>query len=488
MSLSDRSARLLAWIVPPLFCLALYWPGLLAWFQKDDFAWLGARWGIQSWHDLAWTLFAFHTEGTFRPWSHGAFFMSISAIFGVYALPFRIVAFLTQFANATLLNVIASKLTGSRAAGFWGAILWIANGSLATPMSWTCAYNVILGAFFILLAFWLFLRYVESGDRRYYAAQFAVFVLGFGALETNLVYPVLVGTYVLCSNRKYLGKVVPLVLVSMAYTVWHLWMTPTATSGPYRAYFDSSIFSTLWNYWKVALGPNRLILLGIWPLRWRSLLAVILMVALFCFLIQRLRKRDWAVALGLVWFVTSLVPVLPLRDHFDPMYLTIPTIGLAIWGAWAVVCGWRSSWFYKAAAAVVVCIYLAVSLPVARVGSRAISNDSVMVKAVVLGIVNAARKDDGSLVLLSGVDDDMYHGLYYYRPFGAYGMWDVYLTPESRVNIHTPIDPDSLANFFPSEQRIRQAAMDGRLQVLDVSGESPRDVTVEYERSHPYTD
>src|SRR5690349_3323501 len=28
------------WTVPSLFCLLLYWPGLRAWFQADDFVWL----------------------------------------------------------------------------------------------------------------------------------------------------------------------------------------------------------------------------------------------------------------------------------------------------------------------------------------------------------------------------------------------------------------------------------------------------------------
>ena len=34
----NRLARPAYWIAPPLFCLAVYWLGLKAWFQQDDFA------------------------------------------------------------------------------------------------------------------------------------------------------------------------------------------------------------------------------------------------------------------------------------------------------------------------------------------------------------------------------------------------------------------------------------------------------------------
>ena len=157
-------------------------------------------------------------------------------------------------------------------------------------------------------------------------------LLGFGALETNLIYPVLLAAYTLGSNRKYFGKVVTLFAVSVAYIALHLWITKPPTLGPYRPYFDRSIFSTLWMYRKSALGPNRLSVLGIFPSPWRSLMAIVLMLAQAGFLIDRLRKRDWIAAIFPVWFVASLAPVLPLRGQFQMQYLTVPTISLAMWG------------------------------------------------------------------------------------------------------------------------------------------------------------
>jgi len=154
------------WIAPSLLTLLIYWQDLTCWFQKDDFAWLGLRYLVHGWRDLLWALFAPMAQGTVRPLSERLFFMSFSAVFGVTPLPSRCFVFLTQAANLMLLSSVTSKLTGSRAAGFWAAILWTVNGALALVLSWTSASNELFWCFFLLLSFWLRLRYVETADRQ----------------------------------------------------------------------------------------------------------------------------------------------------------------------------------------------------------------------------------------------------------------------------------------------------------------------------------
>ena len=466
-----------------LLTLALYWYGLTAWFQLDDFAWLGLRWGMYGWRDILWALFAPHTEGTIRPWSHAGFFLTLSTIFGVHALPFRIFVFVNQFFNLALVSAIAKRLSSSAAAGFWAAILWTVNSALATAMSWTMAYNVICCATFILLAFWFFLRYAETGERRYYIAQFVVFLLGFGALEINLVYPALAGFYALAVTRKLFLKVIPMGLVSVVYTIAHLAITLPPASGPYRVYFARSIFSTLWKYWLAALGPVRLILVGIGPSRWRSYAMILLMIALAADLFDRIRRRDWLALLYPAWFLICIGPMLPFRDQIMIMYLTIPSIGLAMWGACALMRGWATrNIFARIVVLALLAIYLGVKMPVAIADSRNWNGRSQSTRAFVERVVGASRRDPDALILLSGVDDRLWQTILYYRPWGAYGLWNILLTPESRADIHIPIDPDSLQNFFPTHEAVEQARAAGKLQVLDVSNNHVRDVTSEYKR------
>src|SRR5260370_30220229 len=112
------------WLAPPLLCLAIYGRGLLAWFQADDFAWLALRLQVHDWQTLTHALFAPMAQGSIRPLSERGFFLVFESLFGVEALPFRIWVFLTQFANRALVSAGARRVTGSRAVGFWAAILW----------------------------------------------------------------------------------------------------------------------------------------------------------------------------------------------------------------------------------------------------------------------------------------------------------------------------------------------------------------------------
>src|SRR5438309_2170724 len=63
----ERTGRILYWLVPLFWCLALYWQGLFTWFQADDFAWLNLQ--VHSWNDLLKALFTPQAQGTVRVWS-----------------------------------------------------------------------------------------------------------------------------------------------------------------------------------------------------------------------------------------------------------------------------------------------------------------------------------------------------------------------------------------------------------------------------------
>src|SRR6266481_274460 len=100
------------WLVPPLLCLAIYGRGLAAWFQADDFAWLALRLHVHDWPSLREALFAPMAQGTIRLWSERAFFMGLESLFGLNAVPFRVVVFLTQCANLALLAAVTRRITG----------------------------------------------------------------------------------------------------------------------------------------------------------------------------------------------------------------------------------------------------------------------------------------------------------------------------------------------------------------------------------------
>ena len=227
------------WAIPSFFCLVLYWPGLLAWFQQDDFVWLNLPNQAHGWDGLLRTLFQPTVQGTWRPLSERVFFMAFGCMFGSYALPYRIFVFFTMFANLALAESVTARLTGLRAAGFWAAIFWVANSKLATVMSWTCEYILVACGFFLLLALHFFLRYIETGERRYYAWTWTAFLTGFLAMETNIVFPALAGSYARASIS---GGRFPFLRLRrcMAFCIW-FWcptrapcLTRCISIGPFR--------------------------------------------------------------------------------------------------------------------------------------------------------------------------------------------------------------------------------------------------------------
>ena len=174
-------------VLPLLLLLGFYWPGLTNWFYQDDFGWLNLPRDVHSFRDLGPALFAPKAHGNMRPLGDNAYFLVFSSVFGVNALPFRIWVFAVQMMSLVLLGSIVRRLVFSSAAAFWAQVLWIANPSLAPLMCWTSVHNQVLSGFFLLLAFYFLLRHIETGQTVYYAAQWAAFVLGIGALETNVV-------------------------------------------------------------------------------------------------------------------------------------------------------------------------------------------------------------------------------------------------------------------------------------------------------------
>jgi hypothetical protein len=464
------AGRRYAWRVAPLLLLlALYWPGLTNWFYQDDFGWLNLRHDVHSFRDLGPALFAPKAHGNIRPLGENAYFLLISWMFGVDALPFRMVAFATQMASLVLLGSIARRLSGLPAAGFWAQILWIANPGLAPAMCWTSIYNQILSGFFLLLAFWFLLRFIENGSARNALGHWAAFLLGLGALETNVVYPAIAAIYVLLLARAYLTKVLPMFLVSAVFLFVHFRVAPPPQAGVYALHLGTQVFSTLWFYWAAALGPSRIA-------------AALLSCAVLGWLAWSARTRQWAPLFGLAWFVVVIGPYLPLSDHRMDYYLTVPVAGIALLGASAIARAWRSKvpsrWIWTVVAGACVALYLAPSLPAAWTIARWHHDRGVRVEDLALGVAEIHARQPGKMILLDGVDSDLFWSGIVDAPFRAMEIPHVYLAPGAEVRIQAPA---GLAVKYSLPQApALHALREGRAVVYEVDGPALRNITTRY--------
>ena len=413
------------WLIPPLLCLVLYKRGLTAWFQADDFAWLGLRLQVHDWRSLLHALFAPMAQGTIRPWSERAFFLAFESIFGTNALPFRICVFLTQCANLTLLAAITRRVTGSPAAGVAASILWLVNNAQAWPMVWTSVYNQILCGFFLMSAFWFLLRFIETGQRRDYIWQWAVFLLGFGALEINVIYPALAALYTFLCARSFFRSTLPLFLPSAVFTVVDRIVAPAQPSGPYAFHVDGAIPATLLTYCYRALVPIQVDQIrggrGV-------VLSCLFAAVLLGFSIMRIRKKDGLPLFCIGWFFLLLAPVLPLRDHISTYYLVMPAIGLAILAGHALASA-RPIW--KAVGLILAAVHVLVMVTADRLEVNWWQHRSLAIQRMVLGVACAHQLHPTQTILLDNVDEQMFWAGVYHHPFPIFGASAVYLTPGS---------------------------------------------------------
>ncbi len=465
--------------MPSILAVILYWPGLTAWFQKDDFAWLQLLRIARQSQGFRWALFAPLAQGTIRTLSERAFFLSFFALFGMNPLPYRLWIFLTFAAGLVLIASLCTKLTGSRAAGLWAAVIWTVNGCMGAAMSWTAIYYELLCAVFLMASLWLLVRYAETSQIRFYVAQWITFLIGFGVLELNVVYPAIAAAFALCRAPRILGKLLPMFLASAIYTAIHTAAVPLPSAGVYKLHWDSSVFSTFWTYWKWTLGPNRLIFFKIYPSPFRSFLTNALMAGLLGFLAWKSWRREWITAFFAGWYLIVLGPLLPLRDHIDESYLTIPLVGFAMWGAWALVCGWRAGVLSKCAAILLLTIYLCVSIPVARLVAQSFYDRSQQIRSLLLGVDARTRGSQDKLILLKGVNSEMFWSAVYFRPFPLFGLDEVYLLPDNESEIVPPVPSAWRESFYADPNRVRDALKENRAIVLDVAGGEVRDITVQ---------
>jgi hypothetical protein len=472
--------------IPPVFCLILYSYGLRAWYQQDDFAWLGQRYQVADIHGFLVAVFRPSRHGTFRPLSERLFLLICGRAFGMDAFPAHLCVFLTQLGSLVLVSSIARRLSGSRVAGFLAPILWTANGALAFPMAWTSAYMQVLCGFAILLAFHFFLRYIETGKRSWYWLQWLVFLLGFGVMESMIVYPAIAGLYALLEERKYWRATLPLFGASLLFLALHLALVPKQAAGAYSVHIEPAMAVTLGTYWKWVLVP--------WdwvsfhpsaPWLARSL-RIFFTAAMFAYAGCSAWRKRMLPLFGLAWFGILLCPVLPLRDHISYYYLTLPAIGIGLTGAFAAAAAARRGWAGRTIAAATLLLFLIVQAPYAAASCAWFYHRSQRVKDVVTTVAAVRQLFPAKIIVLTGVDNDLFYSALWDQPFRAFGIGGVYLDPAEQggmAALARSVDSASadFSPFFVDASVLQQLLIAGQAEVLSVAAPVPIDVTPRFE-------
>ena len=445
--------------IAPLVCLLVYRQSFVVWFARDDFAWLGISAEILDFPSLLGALFGPRAQGTIRPLSDRLPFLLSYTWFGLEAKPLRIAIFVAQCANLVLFARLVYLWTASRAAAVVASLCWTLHSSLAQPLTWASAMNQILWPGCVLSA--LLCRH--AGRR---LGEWIFFLLGFGVLELNVVYPVLA----LLRYPDRWRSTMPLLAVSAAYALGNRWIAPANTSPVYAMNAHPlSILHTLGQYVLMSMGS-----FVPWSVHARTpyLLGATLL-ALGGLVAVGLLERNRLMLFGGAWFLVCLGPVLLLPGHITDYYLVVPAAGLGL--AFGVAAVRRPRLMVLPLAAYGAGSYL-LGQEILLYNRRQAEAARVLVR----GVEQAVALHPGKTILLAGINSDQFWNIVVDDPFRLIPGARVYLVPGSEQNIDAhPELGDRLRSVLPRPQT-RGALLSGAAIVYAAGGKPLRNITSHY--------
>jgi tetratricopeptide (TPR) repeat protein len=314
----------------------------------------GLRWAFSSlfdadsWHPLTWLSLQLDAQ-----------------LFGTPAAGYHRTNVLLHAANTVLLFWLLKRLTGAvwpsaAVAAFFGL-----HPAHVEAVAWVTARKDVLSTHFWLLATIAYTWYVERPGVGRYLLLLLFFALGLMAKPMLVTLPavlLLLDYWPLArrqnSLRRLLLEKLPLMALVIPVVLLTLWSQPAGARAPTGVTpFDrvANALVSYVEYLRIAFWPVDLAILyphpSAAPPAWQAVAAGVLLAALTCAFVRSGRTRGYF-AVGWLWFLGTLVPVIGLVQHVGmsgpgalaDRYTYVPYIGLFIVPAWAVAdfCGRES--------------------------------------------------------------------------------------------------------------------------------------------------
>jgi hypothetical protein len=314
-----------------------------------------------------------------------------------------------------------------------------------------------------LLSFWLFLRFAETGRAAFYAAQWLTFLLGFGALESIVLYPALIIAWCVLFQRDRLRWAVPMLAGSLVLS----WLQVSGPSGGRTDAYalilaPSALAETLFYYGRSAFGAGQ----SAW-------LAAVIGLPLAGLALCDATKGRLCAVFGWIWFVLGLAPFLPLAHHLSDYYLFFPSAGLALAAAEVTVNQGKRHWAGRAAAAVAVVLWIGVTIPPARRETASNYSESIRARDLVSDLASARVQHPNKIVLLTGIDEAFFNASIGQEMLRVAGLFNVYLAPG---------DFNAEGFSLPADET-RRGLRREMIVVYDASASPLRDITLDYGQS-----
>lgn len=436
--------------------------------------------------DWFWGMVTPYAQGTIRPISERLFFVWGTEFFFLDPRPMHLVVALTQCASLLIFFSLLMRLVENRLAATLGCVLWLVSAGMATPMSWLSTYNQILISFVFLAALRAFILAADTGRRRWLVLAWAGFLLGFGVLEINVVFPAILTAWIVLYRRDLWRKSLPFWAAAVAYAAAHTAWASKPGEGVYARHWDLSMVHTYLRYWGSALAGGGVVHEWSWPPQ--SWIWAAWGIALTAAAVLAARRGDPATRAGLfgaIWFSAVLGPILPLRDHFSDYYLASAAPGLAMVFAATASLAWRMAWPARAAIVLALTAHIAFNAAMNLEITHWRYERGQRFRVLVEGLERAVALHPGKTIFVSGLDHELFWSCFHDKPYVLFGTGQVYLLPGDEKSISGEPSLGSITHYVAPKALVARALDGGSGVVYRFDEATLRNVTQRIRASLP---
>jgi 4-amino-4-deoxy-L-arabinose transferase-like glycosyltransferase len=332
--------------------LAAYLRSLGEWFVSDDFWYLRAVQRI-SWWDWTRNAFDFNEEGPVVEFAYRPLYVIeyplLYGALGLNAWAYHLLSVAFHMANTLLVWLIARRVGGRDATAHVAALVFGLHPTYAPTVAWMSANASVFGLFLALSSILALLRYLDGGPRRmvYWAASLVAMTAAILMhTETVSTVPILFVVFALVPQRDLKDllsvqtwlPVIPHGIVGLGLVSLHAWIRAHSELQQMLFKWGSHVFEGTLDNLALAANPFSLDVDDV--ALWRTVIAVVPLVAISAWLLWRERRRPGSGAAAVVWFYLTLIPLAAFVLGPQPRKLYVVGPPLAIMLAIAAVAAW----------------------------------------------------------------------------------------------------------------------------------------------------
>jgi len=341
----------------------------------QTFAWAFSSTQTANWHPLTWL-------------SHSL----DCSLFGLVPEYHHLVNLALHILSVLLLFFALERMTGSLYRSAFVAVVFALHPLHVESVAWIAERKDVLSGVFWMLTLLAYARFHESGKKIWYGASFGFFLLGLIAKPMLVTLPFVLilldfwplrripsaGRGFLPGLRKSIIGKIPFFVLAAVFSVVTIIVQKAggATSGLAPLSLTERLANALVSYMqylRMTIVPSGLAVFYPHPAFGTSapqVVAPLVVLVVISVLVWKARTRHPAAAVGWLWFLGTLVPVIGIvqvgLQSMADRYMYIPMIGLSIMVAWLapdfVPSGQLKKVFLAAASVIIVCLMSAATL------------------------------------------------------------------------------------------------------------------------------